>query len=143
MTYVPVPGSYVTPVVQQSESWNIPQWNGFFASIPFAAPASAPYTLPTASTTVVGGVRVDGTTITIAGGTISASPGSYVLPTASTSVLGGVKVDGTTVTISGGVLSAAAAYTLPTASTSVLGAVMVDGTSITISGGGVISAAAG
>ena len=33
----------------------------------------APYVLPTASTTVLGGVKVDGETITIAGGTISAT----------------------------------------------------------------------
>ena len=33
-----------------------------------------PYSLPTASTTVLGGVKVDGTTITISGGTISGTP---------------------------------------------------------------------
>ena len=56
----------------------------------------APYVLPTASTTVLGGVKVDGTTITIASGTISGA-GNYALPPASTTVLGGVKVDGTTI----------------------------------------------
>jgi hypothetical protein len=65
------------------------------------------YTLPTASTSVLGGVKIDGTTITISSGVISAvSSSSYSLPTASTSVLGGVKVDGTTITISSGVISA-------------------------------------
>jgi plastocyanin len=66
------------------------------------------YTLPTASTSTLGGVRVDGTTITISGGIISSSGGgtSYTLPTATTSVLGGVKVDGTTVTINNGVITA-------------------------------------
>jgi plastocyanin len=63
------------------------------------------YTLPTASTSVLGGVRVDGTTITITGGVISGA-NTYSLPTASTSVLGGVKVDGTTITISNGVITA-------------------------------------
>ena len=38
-----------------------------------AAAIPAPYVLPTASTTVLGGVKVDGATITIAGGTISAT----------------------------------------------------------------------
>jgi hypothetical protein len=70
----------------------------------------AQYVLPTASTSVLGGVKIDGTTISIAGGAISVTAPyvPYVLPTASTSVLGGVKVDGTTVTIASGVISAAA-----------------------------------
>jgi hypothetical protein len=69
---------------------------------------SSGYTLPTASTSVLGGVKIDGTTITISSGVISAvSSSSYSLPTASTSVLGGVKVDGTTISISSGVISAA------------------------------------
>lgn len=63
------------------------------------------YTLPTASTSTLGGVRVDGTTITISGGIISGT-NTYSLPTATTSVLGGVKVDGTTVTINNGVITA-------------------------------------
>ncbi len=59
------------------------------------------YSLPTASTSVLGGVKVDGSTVTIdANGVISASGGgSYTLPAASTSTLGGVKVDGSTITI--------------------------------------------
>ncbi len=91
------------------------------------------YTLPTASTSTLGGVKVDGSSVTISNGVISASsiayndltnkpslfsgsyadltnkptiPSAYTLPTASGSVLGGVKVDGTTVTISNGVISA-------------------------------------
>jgi hypothetical protein len=100
--------------------------------------------LPTASITVLGGVKVDGTTITIDGnGTIS-SYYTYTLPTASTSVLGGVKVDGTSITINGaGVISGASTYTLPTASTTVLGGVKVDGSTITINGSGVISSSGG
>ena len=99
------------------------------------------YTLPTASTSVLGGVRVDGSTITITGGVISGTP-AYTLPTSSASVLGGVKV-GSGLSIDGsGVLSATYSYTLPTASTSVLGGVKVDGSSITISNG-VISSTGG
>lgn len=66
------------------------------------------YVLPTATTSVLGGVKVDGTTVTINGsGVISSSGGgAYVLPTATTSTLGGVKIDGTTITINGsGVIS--------------------------------------
>ena len=43
----------------------------------------ATYTLPTASTSILGGVKVDGTTITINGSGVisSASSGSYISPT--------------------------------------------------------------
>lgn len=47
--------------------------------------------LPIASTSVLGGVRVDGTTITISNGTISGA-NTYTLPTASDTEKGGVKV---------------------------------------------------
>jgi hypothetical protein len=83
------------------------------------------YTLPTATTSVLGGVKVDGTTVTIASGVISASASSYTLPTATTSVLGGVKVDGSSITISSGVISSTYSYTLPAASVSVLGGVRI------------------
>ena len=84
------------------------------------------YTLPTATTSVLGGVKVDGTTVTIASGIISASASSYSLPTATTSVLGGVKVDGSTITISSGVISAvSSSYTLPMATSSTLGGVRI------------------
>ena len=91
--------------------------------------------LPTATTSVLGGVKVDGTTITINSSTgVISGANTYVLPVATTSVLGGVKVDGTTITInsSTGVISGANTYVLPTATTSVLGGVKVDGTIHTI-----------
>jgi hypothetical protein len=91
--------------------------------------------LPVATTSVLGGVKVDGTTITINSSTgVISGANTYVLPTATTSVLGGVKVDGTTITInsSTGVISGANTYVLPTATTSVLGGVKVDGTIHTI-----------
>jgi hypothetical protein len=107
----------------------------------FPAYADVPvYTLPTSSTSVLGGVKVDGSTITITNGVIS-STGGYTLPTASTTVLGGVKIDGSTITLNGSNQLVATAYTLPTASNSVLGGVKVDGTTITIDGSGVISGA--
>lgn len=45
-------------------------------AIAAAQPAPPPYTLPTASTTVLGGVKVDGTTITINGSGVISSSGS-------------------------------------------------------------------
>jgi hypothetical protein len=62
------------------------------------------YTLPTATTTTLGGVKVDGTTIAINNGVISAA-GSYTLPAANTSALGGVKVDGTSIISNNGIIS--------------------------------------
>lgn len=64
------------------------------------------YTLPVATNTSLGGVKVDGTTITVSeDGTISGSS-SYTLPTATNTMLGGVKVDGDTIKINDGVISA-------------------------------------
>ena len=65
------------------------------------------YTLPTASTTVLGGVKVDGSSINIDANGVISGASTYTLPTASTTVLGGVKVDGTTITINNGVISGA------------------------------------
>lgn len=63
--------------------------------------------VPAATTSIPGVVQVDGTTITVNNGVISAA--QYTLPTASTTVLGGVKVDGTTITVNAqGVISATA-----------------------------------
>ena len=84
--------------------FNSTQWT----QVATLADIPAAYTLPTASATVLGGVKIDGSSITIASGVIS-SP----LPIASTTVLGGVKVDGTTITATaGGVITAASASVL-------------------------------
>jgi len=56
------------------------------------------YTLPTATSSTLGGVKPDGTTITNSSGAISCT-------TATTSQLGCVKPDGSSITISGGVIS--------------------------------------
>jgi hypothetical protein len=98
--------------------------------------------LATATTTQLGGVKVDGSTLAFNGsGQLYATGAgiSYTLPTAgvgSGGILGGVKVDGTTITINNGVISGANTYTLPVASPSVLGGVKIDGTSITINTNG-------
>lgn len=73
-----------------------------------APPSGSDYTLPTASGSTLGGIKL-GTGLSIDGnGVVSVSGGSsdYTLPTATTSVLGGVKVDGTTITISNGIITA-------------------------------------
>lgn len=99
----------------------------------------AAYTLPTATTSVKGGVYVDGTTITVAAdGRIAG-----VLPKATTSALGGVTVDGTTITVADGKISAAASsYTLPKAGilSTAVGGVYVDNTTIKVATDGKISA---
>jgi len=61
------------------------------------------YVLPVATTTTLGGVKPDGTTITASAdgtitSTITGGGSGYVLPVATTSTLGGVRVDGTTIT---------------------------------------------
>jgi len=100
----------------------------------------------TATTSVLGGVKIDGSTITINGsGVITANYTTYSLPTASTTVTGGIKIDGSTLAFNGsGQLyytgSGAGGYSLPTATTGVLGGVKIDGSTITINGSGVITA---
>jgi Major tropism determinant N-terminal domain len=90
-----------------------------------------PFSLPIASTTVLGGVKIDGTSITISNGVISASY-SYTLPSATSSVLGGVII-GSGINNSNGTISVTP-YTLPQATTSTLGGVIV-GSNITVSAG--------
>ena len=103
--------------------------------------AATVYTLPPASETILGGVKVDGVTITIDGSDVISSL-QYVLPPASTTVVGGVRVDGTSITINPADNKISATpYSLPTAGTTTLGGVKVDGTTVTIDGSGVISAA--
>jgi hypothetical protein len=103
---------------------------------------SGTYSLPIASASTLGGIKV-GTNLSIDGsGVLSANTGSsYTLPTATTSVLGGVKIDGTTITINGsGVISSVNTntYTLNTATASVLGGIKV-GNYLSIDAGGVLS----
>ena len=69
------------------------------------------YTLPTASTTVLGGVKVDGSSINIDSNGVISGASTYSLPTATTTVLGGVKIDGTTITINNGVITASSSST--------------------------------
>ncbi len=71
------------------------------------------YTLPTASTSVLGGVKVDGTTITINGSGVISGANTYSLPIATSSVLGGVKIgSGVSVDVNG-VISVSTNYQAP------------------------------
>jgi len=70
------------------------------------------YSLPTASTTVLGGVKVDGVTITIDANGVISGANTYVLPTATSTILGGVKI-GAGVTITSGVISVSTNYEAP------------------------------
>jgi hypothetical protein len=70
--------------------WNATTGLAQILNKPVIPPA---YVLPTATTSVLGGVRVDGTTITVtASGILSATPGAYVLPAATPTTLGGIKI---------------------------------------------------
>lgn len=71
-------------------------------TIASAIPSS--YTLPAATTSTLGGIKVGSNLSVTSDGTLSATAQSYTLPTASSSTLGGVKV-GTGLSISSGVLS--------------------------------------
>ena len=92
------------------------------------------YSLPTASGSVLGGVKV-GTNLSINNdGVLSANDQTYTLPTATASALGGVKV-GSGLAISNSVLS----VNLPVATSSAVGGVKV-GDRLSISNTGVLSA---
>ena len=133
--YTPLQASSLSAVTAPpSGTGSLTYLNGVYTLTP---PAS--YTLTTATTSAVGGIKVDGVTVAIAGdGTISSTYNN--LPQASASQYGVVKIDNSTITISNGAIKANySAYSLPTASTSVLGGVKIDGTSITITAGGTIS----
>lgn len=81
---------------------------------------AAQYTLPQATTTTLGGVKVDGSTITInSAGVITATgggPSGYTLPPASASTLGGIKVgSGLSVTADGTLSAASVTYPISVA----------------------------
>jgi len=101
----------------------------------------SPYSLPVASATTLGGVKIDGTTIVVnpETGEISSITGdAYRLPTASSVTLGGIKVGDNLTITPDGTLNAVL-YQLPIASTSTLGGVKVDGSTVFVNDQGVIS----
>jgi hypothetical protein len=85
---------------------------GLQAALDAKLNASLAYALPTATDSILGGVKV-GNNLTISNGVLS-GVNSYTLPTASSTVLGGIKV-GANLSISSGVLAGAAPYSKPSA----------------------------
>jgi hypothetical protein len=87
------------------------------------------YSLPKATTSVLGGVKPDGTTILVDANGVISGANQYVLPTAGVGIggsLGGVKVDGTSITIdSNGIIHGSNQYTLPATNTTTLGGVII------------------
>jgi hypothetical protein len=104
----PVPTRFVLPSTDGSAGQVLAtNGSGQLQFITATGGSGGSYTLPTASQSTLGGVRVDGTTITISGsGVISAQ--SYALPVATNTLLGGIRV-GAGLTISNGVVSVAGA----------------------------------
>lgn len=124
------------------------------------------YTLPEATSSVLGGVKADGSTILANGGVISVADNSHAHTIANvtglqTALNGKADISaipvslpangGNAATVGGFTVGANVpadakftdtVYTLPTASETVLGGVKVDGTTITADAGGVISALA-
>lgn len=97
------------------------------------------YTLPPASATTLGGVKIGSGINVTADGVISANGGGgtpYELPAATTTTLGGIKVgDNLTITPDGKLNANAGAYELPVATSAILGGVKVgDGLSVTQDG---------
>ena len=109
------------------------------STITFSKTDPAPYTLPAATTSTLGGVIPDGSTITVnASGNITA-PYTYTLPVATTTTIGGVRADGTSINVDEFGIISAEPYSLPTATQITLGGVKLDNSSITADVNGVIS----
>lgn len=97
------------------------------------------YTLPPASATTLGGVKIGSGINVTPDGIISANGGGgapYELPAATNTTLGGIKVgDNLTITPDGKLSANAGAYELPVATSAILGGVKVgDGLSVTQDG---------
>jgi hypothetical protein len=88
--------------------------------------------IPTASTTVLGLIKVDGTSITINGSGVISGANTYTLPATTTTTLGGVIVP---VVATSGLTNSSGTIGLATATTTQLGGVKVDNSTITITSG--------
>lgn len=126
----------VTPHIGENGNW-------FIGDTDTGVNASTNYTLPAATTTSLGGIKVGANLSITNDGTLSANASQYELPIASTSTLGGIKIssdftideDGTLHTTSSG----GSGYVLPVATASTLGGVK-QGTNVTIAADGTLSA---
>ena len=81
----------------------------------FTSAAASTYTLPTASTTVLGGVKVDGTTITINGSGVISSPYSGTVTSVAALTIGSAGIDLTS-TVANGTTTPVITLNVPTAS---------------------------
>lgn len=101
------------------------------------------YTLPPASATTLGGVKIGSGIYVTADGVISVNGGGgapYELPAATADTLGGIKVgDNLTITPDGKLSANAGAYQLPVATTAILGGVKV-GNGLNVTQDGTLSA---
>ena len=101
------------------------------------------YTLPPASATTLGGVKIGSGINVTADGVISANGGGgapYELPAATADTLGGIKVgDNLTITPDGKLSANAGAYELPVATSAILGGVKV-GSGLNVTQDGTLSA---
>ena len=126
----------VTPHIGENGNW-------FIGETDTGVNASTNYTLPAATTTSLGGIKVGANLSITDDGTLSANASQYELPIASSSTLGGIKIssdftideDGTLHTTSSG----GSGYVLPVATTTTLGGVK-QGTNVTIAADGTLSA---
>ena len=117
-------GSFTHTATGITWAWDGTTWS--------AQGSTSDYVLPTATNVLLGGVKVDGTTISISNGEISAS--AYTLPPATTSALGGVIVGSGLAVAGDGTLSA---------STGTVTSVDLTGSfGVTVSGGPVTSSGA-
>jgi len=87
--------------------------------------------IPTASASVLGLVKVDGTSITITGGVISGAS-TYTLPATTTTTLGGVIIPAVGTS---GITNTSGTIGLATATTTQLGGVKIDNNTIVINSG--------
>ena len=97
----------------------------------------AGYTLPTATGSALGGVKV-GNNLAIDGSGVLSASNSYVLPPANATTLGGIIVGDNLTVTANGVLSGVNSYTLPAATNSTLGGIIV-GNGLTVQANGSIS----
>ena len=118
-------GNVITSTYAKASSLAAVATTGSYTDLTNKPTIPAAYTLPTASSSTLGGIKV-GTGLSISNGVLSNSY-SYTLPNATSSVLGGIKV-GTGLSVSSGVLS------IGTATSSTLGGVKI-GSNLSISSG--------
>ena len=98
------------------------------------------YTLPPATSNILGGIKVGNNLSVTQDGTLSADAGQYELPVASSNTLGGIKIGERLSVTSSGVLSANdQSYTLPPATSNTLGGIKV-GNNLSVTQDGTLSA---